>query len=74
MNPFSASEEKFRAQNPNHVAFQCRSTPEEEPIKLGVPCRALEEQVEERMNRAELYRDLPLGESAGAGKKNFWNR
>ena len=71
MDAFRASEGKFRTQNPNYVVFHCRLTAEEEPIKLGVPFRALEEQVEERMNRAELYKDLPRGRKRRGWKKEF---
>ncbi len=71
MDAFSASEEKFRTQNPNYVVFSCRLTAEEEPIKLGVPFRALEEQVEERMNRADLYKNLPRGRKSRSWKKEF---
>ena len=71
MNVFSASEEKLRTQNRNYVVFNCRLTAEEEPIKLGVPFRALGEQVEERMNRADLYKDLPRGRKRRGWKKEF---
>jgi|SRR5436853_547700 len=71
MDVFSESEEKFRTQNPKYVVFNCRLTAEQEPIKLGVPFRALEEQVEERMNRADLYKDLPRGRKRRGWKKEF---
>jgi len=71
MDAFRASEDKFRTQNPNYVVFSCRLTAEEEPIKLGVPFRALEEQVAERMNRADLYKDLPRGRKRRGWKKEF---
>ncbi|HVH72471.1 MAG TPA: hypothetical protein VNB49_15360 [Candidatus Dormibacteraeota bacterium] len=71
MDAFSASEEELRTQNPNYVVFNCRLTAEEEPIKLGVPFRALEEQVAERMNRADLYKDLPRGRKRRGWKKEF---
>lgn len=71
MDAFSASEEGFRTENPNYVVFNCRLTAEEEPIKLGVPFRALEEQVEERMNRVDLYKDLPRGRKRRGWKKEF---
>jgi len=74
MDAFSASEEKLRTQNANYVVFNCWLTGGEEPIKLGVPFRALEEQVEERMNRADLYKDLPRGRKRRGGRRNFWNR
>jgi hypothetical protein len=36
-----------------------------------VPFRALEEQIEERMSRAEIYRDLPRGRKRRGWKKEF---
>lgn len=71
MDAFSAWEGEFRTENPNYVVFSCRLTAEEEPIKLGVPFRALEEQVAERMNRADLYKDLPRGRKRRGWKKEF---
>lgn len=71
MNAFSASEEKLRARSPNYVVFKCRLTPEKEPIKLGVPFRSFEEEIEERMKRARLYRDLPRGRRRRGWKKEF---
>lgn len=71
MDVFSASEEKLRTQKPNYVVFNCRLTAEEEPIKLGVPFRALEEQVAERMNRVDLYKDLPRGKKRRGWKREF---
>ncbi len=71
MDAFSESEEKLRAENPSYVVFTCRIAPEEEPIKLGVPFRALKEQIEERMSRADLYRDLPRGRKRRGWKKEF---
>ena len=71
MDAFSASEQKFRAENPNYVVFNCRLIAEEEPIKLGVPFRALGEQIAERMSRVDLYRDLPRGKKRRGWKKEF---
>lgn len=71
MEAFSASEAKLKAENPSYVIFTCRIAPEEEPIKLGVPFRALEEQIGERMSRADLYRDLPRGRKRRGWKKEF---
>jgi hypothetical protein len=45
MDAFTASQEELRTQNPNYVVFNCRLTADEEPIKLGVPFRALEAEV-----------------------------
>lgn len=71
MDAFSGSEEKLKAENPSYIVFTCRLTPDEEPLKVGVPFRALEEQIEERMSRANLYRDLPRGRKRRGWKKEF---
>src|SRR5215467_2023870 len=71
MAAFSACEEKFKAEAPNYIVFSCRFASDEEPIKLGVPFRAFEEQVEERMSRLDLYRDLPRGRKRRGWKKQF---
>jgi hypothetical protein len=71
MEAFSASEEGFKSENPKYIIFNCRLAAEEEPIKLGVPFRALGEQIEERMSRADLYRDLPRGKKRRGWKKEF---
>lgn len=71
MDAFSESEEQLKAENPSYVVFTCRLTADEEPLKVGVPFRALEEQIEERMSRANLYRDLPRGRKRRGWKKEF---
>lgn len=71
MEAFSESEEKLKAENPSYIVFTCRLTPDEEPLKVGVPFRALEEQIEERMSRANLYRDLPRGRKRRGWKREF---
>ena len=71
MEAFSASEGEFKSENPKYIIFNCRLAAEEEPIKLGVPFRALGERIEERMNRADLYKDLPRGKKRRGWKKEF---
>lgn len=71
MKAFSASEARLKAENPSYVVFTCRTARDEEPIKLGVPFRALEEQIGKRMSRADLYRDLPRGRKRRGWKKEF---
>ncbi|HKQ88482.1 MAG TPA: hypothetical protein VJS43_17120 [Candidatus Acidoferrales bacterium] len=71
MEAFSESEEKLKAENPSYVVFTCRLTPDEAPLKVGVPFRALEEQIEERMSRANLYPDLPRGRKRRGWKREF---
>jgi len=71
MEAFSASEEEFKSENPKYIIFTCRLAAEEEPIKLGVPFRALGERIEERMSRVGLYKDLPRGKKRRGWKKEF---
>ena len=71
MDAFSASEEELKSENPKYVVFKCRLSAEEDPIKLGVPFRALGAQIEERMSRADLYKDLPRGRKRRGWKKEF---
>ena len=71
MEVFSAREEKLKAENPKYVVFSCRLGNEEDPIKLGVPFRSFGEQIEERMGKAELYKDIPRGRKRKGWKKEF---
>jgi hypothetical protein len=71
MEAFSAAEEELKSENPKYIVFNCRLTAEEESIQLGVPFRALWAQIDERMCRADLYRDLPRGKKRRGWKKEF---
>jgi len=74
MDAFKASEEKLRLENPHYIVFHVfhyHPTADEKPIKLSVPFRALGEQIEERMSRAILYKDLPRGRKRRGWKKEF---
>jgi hypothetical protein len=71
METFSACEEKLKAENPKYIVFSCRLGTEQEPIKLGVPFRSFGEQIEERMGKAVLYKDLPRGKKRRGWKKEF---
>ncbi|HEY2547634.1 MAG TPA: hypothetical protein VGI46_16300 [Candidatus Acidoferrum sp.] len=71
MDAFLASESKLSSKNPEYVVFNCRTSAEEEPIKLSVPFRAMGAQIEERITRADLYRDLPRGRKRRGWKKEF---
>jgi hypothetical protein len=71
MDAFSASEKEFKNENPKYIVFKCRLSADEEPVKLGVPFRALGEQLEERMGRVDLYKDLPRGPKRRGWKKEF---
>jgi len=71
MDAFSASEEELKSENPTYVVFKFRLFAEQEPLKLGVPFRSLGKQIEERLRRAELYKDLPRGRKRQGWKKEF---
>jgi hypothetical protein len=71
MEVFSACEEKLKSENPKYIIFSCRLAEEEQPIKLGVPFRTFGEQIEERMGRADLYKDMPRGRKRRGWKKEF---
>jgi len=71
METFSSREEKLKAENPKYIVFSCRLGTEQEPIKLGVPFRSLGEQIEERMGKAALYKDIPRGRKRKGWKKEF---
>ena len=71
MNAFLVSKGKLKSENPKYVIFSCRLSADEEPIKLGVPFRALGEQIEDRLGRADLYKDLPRGRKRRGWKKEF---
>jgi hypothetical protein len=71
MQAFSACEEKLKMENPKYIVFSCRLGTEQEPIKLGVPFRSFGEQIEERMGKAELYKDIPRGRKRRGWKKEF---
>ncbi len=71
MDAFLASEEELKSANPKYIVFKCRLSAEEEPIRLGVPFRALGEQIADRIGRADLYKDLPRGRKRRGWKKEF---
>jgi plasmid maintenance system antidote protein VapI len=68
---FRASEKRLRLKNPEYVIFTCRFSPEEEPIKLGIPFRSLDAEIELGMSRAALYRDMPRGRKRAGWKDEF---
>jgi hypothetical protein len=71
MQAFSASEDRLKAENPKYIVFSCRLGVEQEPIKLGVPFRSFGEQIEERIGKVELYKDIPRGRKRRGWKKEF---
>ena len=71
MDVFVVSEKEFNSENPKYIVFKCQLSAEEDPIKVGVPFRALGKQLQEQMTRADLYRDLPRGRRRRGWKKEF---
>lgn len=71
MEAFLTAEEELRSQNPKYIVFNCRLTTRDAPVKLAVPFRAMEQLIEERVSRAQLYRDLPRGRKRRGWKKEF---
>jgi hypothetical protein len=71
MQVFSERGEKLKAENPKYIVFSCRVGIEQEPIKLGVPFRSFGKQIEERMGKAVLYKDIPRGRKRRGWKKEF---
>jgi hypothetical protein len=71
MDAFSASEEELKSENPTYVVFKFWLFGEQEPLKLGVPFRSLGKQIEERLRRADIYKDLPRGPKRRGWKKEF---
>lgn len=68
---FFGSLKQLMAQNPKYVVFTLRLSAQEDPVKVGVPLRALSEELKERLALADLYRDLPRGRKRRGWKKEF---
>jgi hypothetical protein len=71
MEALSKCEERLKSENPRYITFKFRLAADEEPIKLAVPFRTLGKQIEERMSKADLFRDLPRGKKRRGWKKEF---
>jgi hypothetical protein len=53
------------------VVFRSRPLPGSMAVEVKVPFRELAQQVEERLQRVELYKDLPRGRKRPGWKKEF---
>jgi hypothetical protein len=71
MDAFSRSAQAFKSINPEYIVFTWGRSVEEDSLKLGVPFRALAKQIDERMRRADLCKDLPPGRKRPGWKKEF---
>jgi hypothetical protein len=73
MKAFLESAEELKSGNPKYVVFVLRTSRQEDPLKVEVPFRALEEELQARLGRVDLYRDLPPGRKRRGWKKDFLN-
>lgn len=71
MKVFVESAEELKSGNPKYVVFVLRTSCQEDPLKVEVPFRALEEELQVRLGRVALYRDLPPGRKRRGWKKDF---
>ena len=53
------------------IVFKSRPSPGSIAVEVKVPFRELAEQLEERLQRVELYKDLPRGRKRPGWKKQF---
>jgi hypothetical protein len=84
MDVFLASEKEFKADKPKYIVFECRLSAEEDPIKVGVPFRALGEQLLwgrhrllpafRRGRRSHRNGDRQCGRLVGLHKPSGWAR
>lgn len=73
MKVFVESAEELKSENPKYVVFTVRTSIQADPLKVEVPYRALEEELQARLARVGLYRDLPPGRKRRGWKKEFLN-
>ena len=59
----------FREEQADILVFKSRPSPGSVVVEVKVPFRELVQQLEERLQRVELYKDLPRGR-----KRPGWNR
>ena len=71
MDVFWTAQKQLKSENPKYIVFECRLSADEEPIKIGVPFRALGEQLLVQMTRVDLYKDFPRGRKRRGWKKEF---
>jgi hypothetical protein len=71
MKAFVDSADKLKSENPQYVVFIVQTSTQEDPLKLEVPFRTLEEELQMRLARVDLYKDLPRGRKRRGWKKDF---
>ena len=71
MKAFVESADELKLENPKYVVFTVRTSAQEDPLKLEVPFRALEDELQARLGRVDLYKDLPPGKKRRGWKKDF---
>lgn len=71
MDAFCQFKEGSRRKSTAYVVFCFYMSGDDSPVKLSLPLRAFEEQIEERMKLVDLFRDLPRGRKRRGWKKEF---
>ncbi len=61
----------FRAEQVDILVFKSRPSPGSIVVEVKVPFRELAQQLEERLQRVELYKDLPRGRKRPGWKREF---
>jgi hypothetical protein len=61
----------FQEEQADILVFKSRPSPGSIAVEVKVPFRELAQQVEERLRRVELYRDLPRGRKRPGWKRQF---
>jgi hypothetical protein len=61
----------FREEQADILVFKSRASPGSIAVEVKVPFRELAEQLEERLQRVELYKDLPRGRKRPGWKREF---
>jgi hypothetical protein len=61
----------FQEEQADTLVFKSRPLPGSIAVEVKVPFRGLAQQLEERLHRVELYKDLPRGRKRAGWKKEF---
>jgi hypothetical protein len=61
----------FRKEQAGILVFKSRPSPGSIAVEVRVPFRELAQQLEERLQRVELYKDLPRGRKRPGWKREF---
>lgn len=72
MDAYSEFKEEADRRSAEYVVFRLYISASDSPVKLSLPLRAFEEQIEERMKMIDLFRDMPRGRKRKGWKKEFF--